>query len=336
MDHRRIVVIGASSGGLDPLREIVAGLPSTFAAPVCIVQHASPSSPGFLDNILRKAGELEVGWAEDGERLRAGRIYLAPRDHHLLLEPGTVRLGHGPRENRFRPAIDPLFRSAAQVYGPGTVGVVLSGNMDDGVSGLVVIKQLGGVAIVQDPDDALFPSMPLSALSKVGIDHVVPASEIAPLLGRVIAEPPDRRPIEAPLPTSAIEVRIAEGLNAIEAGVETIGEPSPYSCPDCHGVLLRVRDNNGLRFRCHTGHAYSADSLLAAAQEGVEEQLWSATRALEESGLLMAEMAQRLEAAGEPDSSQRLAKKSAQAHAEADRLRQTVTSWHRAKVPVEG
>ncbi len=333
MDHRRIVVIGASAGGIDPLREIVGALPASFGAPVCVVLHSSTTSPGFLDEILARASGLEVGWAEDGERLRPGRVYLAPRDHHLLVEPGVLRLGHGPKEHRFRPAIDPLFRSAAQVYGPGAIGIVLSGSLDDGVSGLGVIKQLGGTAIVQDPDDAAVTSMPVTAIRDVDIDHVAPAAGIAPLLVRTIAEPPDQDRAGQPSPTSAIEVRIAKGLNAVESGVERIGDPSPYSCPDCAGVLLRVRESHSVRFRCHTGHAYSAESLMAASHERIEDQMWAASRALEESGLLMAEMAKRFEALGEGTPGKRLAEQSTEAHAEADRIRQAIVSWRTPKVP---
>jgi two-component system chemotaxis response regulator CheB len=194
MGHRRIVVIGASAGGLDPLREIIGALPATFPAPVCVVLHTSPTSPGFLNEILARSGTMETAWAEDGTRLQPGRVYLAPRDHHLLVEPGVLRLGRGPKEHRFRPAIDPLFRSAAQVYGPGTVGVVLSGHLDDGISGLHVIRRLGGTVIVQDPDDAVFPSMPAGALRSVAADYVVRAGEIAPLLVRVTGEAPDQPP----------------------------------------------------------------------------------------------------------------------------------------------
>lgn len=192
MDQRRIVVLGASAGGLGPLREIIGALPSTFPAPVCVVQHTASMSPRLLDQILTRAGDLEAGWAEDGERLRAGRVHLAPHDRHLTVEPGVLRLGRGPKQHRFRPAIDPLFRSAAQVYGPGAIGVVLSGNLDDGVSGLRVIKQLGGIAIVQDPDEAQVASMPRTAVREVEIDYIVPAADIARLLIRLVAGPTDR------------------------------------------------------------------------------------------------------------------------------------------------
>src|SRR5687767_3732333 len=153
----RIVVIGASAGGVDALRAIVAALPADFPAPICVVVHTSPQSPSILDQILDRAGPLTAAAACNGERIRPGRIYVAPPDCHLVIEPGVLRVTRGPKENRFRPAVDPLFRSAAQVYGPAATGVVLTGNLDDGTAGLWAIKQLGGISIVQDPADALFP-----------------------------------------------------------------------------------------------------------------------------------------------------------------------------------
>jgi two-component system chemotaxis response regulator CheB len=179
---KRIVVIGASAGGIRALRTVLGPLPRGFPAPVAVVVHTSPHSPGILDEILDRAGELPATHARDGEPLRDGHVYIAPPDYHMLVEPGLVRLTRGPRENRFRPAIDPLFRSAAQVYGPGAIGVVLTGDLDDGTAGLTVIKQLGGTAIVQNPADAAYPSMPRSALLHVDVDYVVPLVEIPALL----------------------------------------------------------------------------------------------------------------------------------------------------------
>ena len=185
MDQPRVVVIGASAGGLDALRTIVSGLPADFPTPICIVVHTSAQSPGLIDSIIARAGPLPAVVASDHERLRPGHVYLAPADRHLLIEPGVVRLSRGPREHRFRPAIDPLFRSAAQVFGPAAVGVILSGSLDDGTAGLSIIKRLGGIAIVQDPNDALFPSMPASALRHVLVDYCVPLSDIASILVEV-------------------------------------------------------------------------------------------------------------------------------------------------------
>src|SRR5215203_6547879 len=192
MRTKHLVVIGASAGGIETLRELVAGLPRDFPAAICVVLHSSPQSPGVLGAILTRAGSLPAHNARDRERLEPGHIYVAPPDYHLVIEPGRVRITKGPRENRFRPAIDPLFRSAAQVYGPAAVGVVLTGNLDDGTAGLWVIKQLGGVAIVQDPADAAYPSMPQSAINHVKVDHVVPLQAVAPLLARVVSMSPNQ------------------------------------------------------------------------------------------------------------------------------------------------
>lgn len=290
----RIVVIGTSSGGIEALKTIAAALPSDFPAPICAVVHMAPESPGLLDMILSRAGALPATMARPGERLQAGRIYLAPPDHHLIVEPGILQITKGPKENRFRPAIDPLFRSAAQVYGPDAIGVILTGDLDDGVAGLWTIKQLGGIAIVQDPADAQFPSLPAGALRHVHVDQVAPLPGIGPLLTRVVAAPVAARERVAVPPELDVEVRIAKEENAVDAGVERIGEPSSFTCPECHGVLLRMKAATPLRFRCHTGHAFSARSLVAALGESIEETLWSAARVLEEGGLLMEQLAEHL------------------------------------------
>jgi two-component system chemotaxis response regulator CheB len=189
MQPRHIVAIGTSAGGIEALRRLVAELPEDFPAAVAIVLHTSPRSPGIVADILNRSGPLPAVSPTGAERLVAGRIYVAPPDYHMLIEPGRVGVRKGPKENRFRPAIDPLFRSAAQVYGPNGIGVVLTGHLDDGAAGLWAIKQLGGVTIVQDPYDALVPSMPQSALDSVSVDHVVPLSQIPSLLVQLTARP---------------------------------------------------------------------------------------------------------------------------------------------------
>jgi len=193
----------------------------------------------------------------------------------------------GPRENRFRPAIDPLFRSAAQVFGPGAIGVLLTGSLDDGTSGLDVIKRLGGVAVVQEPADALYPEMPQSAIDHVEIDRVVPLAEMGPLLVELTSEPVGAWSGQAVPELVEVEVKIAKAHNPIEAGLEQLGKPSPFACPECHGVLLQLDDESRIRFRCHTGHAYSVESLVAAIGEGVDGSLSNAVRSLEEAGLLL-------------------------------------------------
>ena len=293
MPLKHIVVIGASAGGIETLRALLAALPADFDSPICVVLHTAPQAPGVLDDILNRVGTLPAVNASTGMRLKPGQIYVAPPDYHLLIEPGVLRITKGPRENRFRPAVDPLFRSAAQVYGPKAIGVVLTGNLDDGTAGLWAIKQLGGVAIVQDPRDALFPSMPQSAIQHVAVDHVVPIAELAPLLVRLTAAPAAEEPHRVPEQVE-MEVNIAKEHNPLDAGLGGHAEPSSYACPECHGVLLQMKEGGRIRFRCHTGHAYSVAGLIAAINEGMEDSLWNAIRALEEGGMLMHRMAEHL------------------------------------------
>lgn len=290
LPFEHLVAVGASSGGIEALVTLVAALPATFPAPICIVQHIAAESPGVLPRVLGQAGSLPVEGAVNGRRLVAGRVYVAPPDHHLLVEPGRLVVSRGPRENRFRPAIDPLFRSAAQVYGPRVIGVVLTGSLDDGTAGLWTIKQLGGVAIVQDPADAMFPSMPESASRHVSIDYSVRLAEIAPLLVRLASVPVHERSVEVP-DRLEVEVDIAKGRDAHDAGVQRLGEPSPFACPECHGVLLEWKEANRSRFRCHTGHAYSAAGLLRAVNDAIEDALWNAIRAADEGGRLIEHLA---------------------------------------------
>jgi two-component system chemotaxis response regulator CheB len=295
MRIRQLVVIGTSAGGIETLRPVVAAIPPDFPAPIAVVMHTSPQSPGVLHEILDRWGPLRAVSASGRERLKPGCIYVAPPDHHLVVEPGHLRATKGPKENRFRPAIDPLFRSAAQVFGPHAIGVILTGNLDDGTAGLWAIKQLGGVAIVQDPRDALFPSMPQSALAHVKADHVVPVADIASLLVRLTSDETPEVPAAAVPERLEVEVKIASEHDPLQAGVLGIGEPSTFSCPECHGVLLQLKEAGRVRFRCHTGHAYSADSLQAEITEAIEAALWSAMRLMHEGDLLMRGIATHVE-----------------------------------------
>ncbi len=288
MPGKDIIVIGGSAGSIEPIRTVLRNLPADFPGSLFIVIHTSPNSPGVLNAIFNAAGPLAAASAPDGERIAPGRVYVAPADHHLVIEPGKVRLTRGPKENRFRPAVDPLFRSAAQTYGPRVVGILFSGGLDDGTSGLWTVKQLGGTAIVQDPHEAWAPSMPQSALQHVRVDHVLHAEEIAPLLVRLVSTPADLQEGDRAVPEDLrIEVDIANAGNAMDAGVLKLGTPSNYACPECHGVLLEMKERAPLRFRCHTGHAYTLESLMSEMDEVIEESLWSAVRALEERAMLL-------------------------------------------------
>src|SRR5215204_1431612 len=294
MSGRDIVVVGTSAGGVEALRALVGGLPKEFPGSVFIVMHTAPDSPGVLAQIINRSGPLPANNASNRETIRPGHIYVAPPDTHLLLEPGLMRLTHGPKENRFRPAIDPLFRSAAQTYGPRVVGVILTGGLDDGTSGLWAVKRLGGMAVVQDPDEAYMPSMPLSALGQVEVDYTLPVAEMASLLMRLASTSvAEQGGYEVPEELN-IEVGIAKEERGVNKEIFRLGTPSIYACPECHGTLLQLKENGRARFRCHTGHAFSADSLLSEITEKVEASLWNSIRAIDESVMLLRHMAEHV------------------------------------------
>jgi len=288
-----IVVIGASAGGIEALTSILKTLPAGFPATVFVVVHLAPDSPGYLPQILSRAGPLRAERASDRRTFRPGRVYLAPPDHHLMVEAnGRMRVTRGPKENRARPAVDPLFRSAALAFGSRVIGVVLSGGLDDGTAGLRGIKMCGGIAIVQDPADALVDSMPATALRHVSVDYSRPAREIGPLLAELVSRETPRQIVpEADMRKQLeIEVDIAKGSHRSIA-VTQLGEPSMLTCPECHGTLLQIRGEKPWRFRCHTGHAFSSDSLLSELTDVTEQAIWNAVRSIQESSMLMLHLA---------------------------------------------
>jgi two-component system, chemotaxis family, protein-glutamate methylesterase/glutaminase len=321
-----IVVVGASAGGIEALRVLVGALPAELPASIFVVLHTSPEAPGMLADILDRAGRLPATSAKDRERIRPGTIYVAPPDRHLLIEPNLVRVTRGPKENRFRPAVDPLFRSAAQTYGPRVVGVILTGYLDDGTAGLWTVKQLGGTTIVQDPSDALVPFMPRNALAHVKVDYCLPVEEIAPLLVRLTSETAEEKGAY-PVPKEVeIEVNIAKEKKALEAGVLQLGEPSNYACPECHGVLLQMKEGSLWRFRCHTGHAYSIESLLTDITEKMDDALWNSIRAFEEGELFMRHMAEHLGDGENSQSAEAFLKRADDAKRRANLMRQAAVN----------
>jgi two-component system, chemotaxis family, protein-glutamate methylesterase/glutaminase len=277
------------------MRTLVGGLPEGFPASVFLVQHLDPTAPSLLPQILERAGPLRVFLPGGVEPIKSGYIYVAPPDRHLLLEQGHVRLTRGPKENRFRPSIDALFRSAAYAYGPRVVGVILTGMLDDGTAGLWSVKDRGGTTIVQDPKEAAAPSMPQSAMQYVKVDHRLPLNDIAPMLNELAYTPTAKEGAYAVSERMKIEVEIAKENAAIDKGLQNLFEPSNYTCPECHGVLLQLKEGAILRFRCHTGHAYSALTLLEDGEDGVEGSLWGAIRSLEERILMLQQFAKHLE-----------------------------------------
>jgi two-component system chemotaxis response regulator CheB len=309
-----VVVIGASAGGVGALLEIAAKLPESFPAPVCIVQHIG-ANPSLLPELLRYRGANHALHVEDGQHLASGTLHVAPPDHHMLLQDDVLHLTHGPKENHARPAIDPLFRSAALSLGPRVIGVVLTGQMDDGTVGLKAIKDCGGITIVQDPDTAIEPSMPRSALRNVDVDYCVPLQEIAPLLARIAGTPNSQAPLPAPEEVIR-EVAINRGEGTMEQ-LTTIATPSPLTCPDCGGGLWEMNDRKPLRYRCHTGHAYTIMNLANAQKDAAEHALWSTVRALREREVLLRRTAAVAASMGETA-------QAAAGEAEADRLQQQI------------
>jgi two-component system chemotaxis response regulator CheB len=323
MPKRDVIVVGTSAGGLEALKVLVSQLPGDLEAAVLVVWHMPPDQPSLLPQILNRYSSLPVVPAHDGDALEPGRITVATPDHHLVLEassatPGVstpqssgarwavrVRSTRGPRENMFRPSVDVLFRSAALALGPRVIGVVLTGMLDDGASGLYAIKQRGGAAVVQDPVDALFSDMPINALKAVAADHTVRLANLAGLLTQLVnegsseEEPPGRQAMSREPEQMKSEVRVALSSRALELEALSGAEPSLFTCPECHGVLSQIKEGPLLRFRCHTGHAFSFSTLLAGVTGSVEETLWSAIRAIQESEMLLAHMARHLHEAGQ-------------------------------------
>lgn len=280
-----IIVIGASAGGVTAVPLLIASLPADLPASVFVVIHIPSRGPDLLEGIIGRNAALPVRNGIDGEEIVKGRVYLAAPDQHLQIEVGHVRLARGPRENRYRPAIDVLFRSAAEAYGPRVTGVILSGYLDDGTAGLNSVKTHGGVAIVQDPNDAAARDMPESALRNVKVDHCVPLAEIGPLLVRLSTA--QRTP---PKPKASA---VAKRALTPTAMVKKFGRPTTFVCPECNGPLWETKSGPSLRFRCHVGHAYSPDSLLADHAEGLERALWSAVRTFDEQAALLRRLGER-------------------------------------------
>ena len=266
---RDIIVIGASAGGVQTLQDLMSRLPANLPASIFIVLHTTPYGETQLPEILNRVGHLPAVQARNLEKFEPGHIYIAPPDRHLLLsQRGMTLVETGPRENFNRPAIDPLFRSAARAYGTRVIGIVLSGLLDDGSGGLAEIQRAGGITVVQDPEEALHRQMPESAAKLVAVDYILPIAKMAPLLKKIVTQ-------DAPEPVVTMGGEKEEHNHN--------GSPSVYSCPDCGGVLWELEEGNLIRFRCRVGHAYSEDSLNVRQSEDVERALWTALTSLEES-----------------------------------------------------
>lgn len=292
MASHDIIAIGASAGGVEVVTRLVAGLPPDLAAAVFIVIHIPPSARSVLPEILSRSGQLPAAHPRSSEEIRHGRIYVAPPDRHLIVEKGQVLLSAGPRENRVRPAVDALFRSAAIAYGNRVVGVVLTGTLSDGTAGLYEIKRNGGVTVVQDPNDAPFPDMPTSALEQVPIDYVLPATQLAATLAQLTQEPLEQEGGHANVaPDARPGQKLIQEDSEEQVDGDRNGEMAIYVCPECGGSMWQVNAGNVVRFTCHVGHAYSADDLLEGSNEGMERTLGHAARALRDRANLRRQLA---------------------------------------------
>jgi two-component system chemotaxis response regulator CheB len=284
-----IIVIGTSAGGLDALDQLIGQLPAGLAASIFIVQHMAPETSGVaLTRRLSRHTTFGAKLAVEGEPFTRGRIYIAPPDNHLLLKKDRLLVRKGARENRNRPGIDPLFRSAAVAHGPRVIGVILTGMLDDGTAGLIAVQRCGGLTMVQDPKDAAYAGMPQSALDNVGVDFCLPLAEMGEALVRLVARSHGKaKPVPGDIRTEAV---IAERVLSDVEQVQSLGSQVPYNCPNCGGVLWEMTTSKAKRYRCHTGHSFTGPALLASQSEKIEEILWISLRMFEERRNLLNRM----------------------------------------------
>jgi two-component system, chemotaxis family, protein-glutamate methylesterase/glutaminase len=289
---RYVIVVGTSAGGLSALKRLLAQFSEDFPVPILIVQHIPADAVGnVLIDTLKRTSKLKMLHPKSGESLLPGNVYFAASDHHLMIdEHKKILITKGAHENRSRPAINPLFRSAAVSYGSGVIGILLTGYLDDGTAGLEVIQRCGGICIVQDPKDADYPDMPQNAINKIKPDYILPIAEIGGIIYQLISKnPAKQRAISKDI---LIETAIATRVTSDLASVNALGSQVPFNCPGCGGVLWKVEDGAGSRFRCHTGHAYTASTLLAEQTMKIEETMWTALRMFEERKNLLDSIAQ--------------------------------------------
>ncbi|GAA0742223.1 chemotaxis protein CheB [Dactylosporangium roseum] len=321
-----LVVVGASAGGVEALRTFAAGLPADLQAAVCVVLHVPRSGISTLPHILGRSGPLPAAHAEAGRALVAGRIYVAPPNFHVLVDDERLRLSRGPAESGHRPAADPLFRSAARAWGSSVVGVVLSGSRDDGAFGLATIARHGGLALVQDPEEALYRSMPLQAMELVPAARAVPCRQMGLVLGGLVAG------MVGPVPVAAVDDARVDAQDAMAtmenrtAGAAG-GIPAGLACPDCHGALFELPGEHAPRFRCRVGHAWTSAALLDEQGEAQESALWMALHGLEEKAALSRRMAESARFRGSLSTAVRYAEVSEDAEAAGRVIRKLIEQF---------
>jgi two-component system chemotaxis response regulator CheB len=298
-NSRNIVLIGASAGGVESLQSMFSELRSDLNASFFVVLHIPAHSPSKLEQILQAVTSMHVTFAHDRQLIMPNTVYVATPDRHLMVEGQYIRITRGPKECRVRPSIDVLFRSAALAFGPRAIGVILTGNLDDGTAGLWQVKDRKGLAFVQDPEEAMYRSMPDSAIEHVDVDCIGSIKTLAAEITKEIGSPLILSPEEQPRPGQLVENLIAMEGNGMQAGVMELGKVSKFTCPECHGVLVQIEEGKLVRFRCHTGHAYSFKSLLSDVNEAIDTGLWDTIRAVEERILLLRQFADDVEANGD-------------------------------------
>ncbi|MGN6380539.1 MAG: chemotaxis protein CheB [Gaiellales bacterium] len=314
MARRDLVVVGASAGGVEVLFTVLRDTASADVAFVVVVHMAANARTALPQIVSRQTG-MPCRLAEDGDQLARGEVLIAPPDRHTLVRPGQVAVVHAPRENRARPAIDPLFRSAAAAYGPRVIAVALSGVLDDGTAGAGAVRRAGGVIVVQSPDDALFADIPRNIIEHVGADHVCRSSEIGGLITRLAAE----EVVDQMAPEDRHEPALSNQRDLLRQAQD--GTITQFTCPECSGTLWEVDDHGVLRYRCRVGHVYSPEALRAAQADGVETALWVAMRALEEQASLIRRTAKRSRSLGAPSSAARHESRAEEVQARAETIR---------------
>ncbi len=309
MPQHDMIAIGASAGATETLQCLVEQLPGDLPAAIFVVVHLHAGSPSYLPEILSRAGPLPAVTAEDGAPIERGRIYVAPPDQHLIVERGHLHLSVGPKEQHQRPSINVTFRSAAMAYNERVTGVILTGEMDDGIAGLWEIRRRGGIVVVQNPEEALYPSMPLSALREMAADYTVRIGEMGALLTRLTTQNGDRRPLDI-------------------RNLDSEPKLTDLTCPDCRGTIWELRRGNLREFRCRVGHTYSTASMLEQHLAAQENALYAAVVALEEG----ASLARRIAGDFDSDTAARLREQATEREREAQEIRRVL----RERRPIDG
>ncbi|MCB0163721.1 MAG: chemotaxis protein CheB [Anaerolineae bacterium] len=329
----RLILLGGSAGGFKAAVKVIANLEANVPAAIILVLHLGPGPASGVAAQLTKIGLLPAALAVDGEPLEAGRIYIAPPDYHTLIRENTISLSRGPRVNQSRPAIDLTFRSAAVSYGTQAIGVILSGMLDDGATGLLAIKRCGGVTVCQDPADALYPDMPQSAIACVHPDHTLPALAIGNLLNRLTKTAVETK---APVPADImLENRFDLNNRDDLDQMDQLGRRVPVSCPECGGPLWEIKKNGVSHYRCHIGHSLTTHSLLMRQDEAIESTLWIALRTLEEKARMQEKLAQGEQASDRKMLVGSFRQRAAETRAHAERLRKLLLEIGEASISIE-